>query len=223
LDHSTGQIASLSARGPVTYDGLAYVKPDIAAPGVAVRSSVPGAGFGYASGTSMAAPHVSGAVALLLSAAPGYSGRVGAIEQMLMGSAEPRLEGQCGDPEPPNNVWGWGALDALAAVRLATAGRLSGVVTDAATGVPIAGARVVAESGLDVSAVAEVTTDASGFYTMTLPAGTYTVSAEADSHRVSAVTGITIGSSQDKTVDLKLVPLYLRYYPLGFLVSGASH
>jgi subtilisin family serine protease len=223
LDHATGQIASLSARGPVSYNGLTYVKPDIAAPGVNVRSSVPGAGFGYASGTSMAAPHVSGAVALLLSAAPGYSGQVGTIEQMLTGSAETRLEVQCGDPEPPNNVWGWGALDALDAVRLATGGRLSGVVTDAATGTPIAGARVVAESGQDVSGgVTEVITEASGFYTMTLPAGTYAVSASADSYRVSAVADIAIGNRQDTMLDFALVPIYQRYCPLGFLLSGAS-
>ena len=120
FDHTNDQIASFSSRGSVTYGGETYVKPDIAAPGVSIRSSVPGGGYedGW-SGTSMAAPHVTGAVALLLSAAPGYAGQVDLIEEALTSTAEPKLSGQCGDPNPPNNVWGWGILDVLAAVQSA--------------------------------------------------------------------------------------------------------
>ncbi len=121
FDHTNDQIASFSSRGPVTYDGQTYIKPDIAAPGVNIRSSVPGGGYeGGWSGTSMAAPHVTGAVALLLSAAPGYAGQVDLLEEALTGTAEPKSSSQCGDADPPNNVWGWGILDALAAVQLPT-------------------------------------------------------------------------------------------------------
>jgi len=121
FDHTNDQIASFSSLGPVTYDGQTYVKPNIAAPGVDIRSSVPGGGYeGGWSGTSMAAPHVTGAVALLLSAAPGYAGQVDALELALTSTAEPKSSGQCGDPNPPNNVWGWGILDVLAAVQLPT-------------------------------------------------------------------------------------------------------
>jgi len=118
FDHVNDQIASFSSRGPVTYGGQTYTKPNIAAPGVSIRSSVPGGGYedGW-SGTSMAAPHVTGAVALLLSAAPGYAGQVDLLEQALTSTAEPKSSSQCGDPNPPNNVWGWGILDTLAAVQ----------------------------------------------------------------------------------------------------------
>lgn len=121
--HVDDTIWSRSSRGPVTYDGRTYRKPDLAAPGVSIYSSLPGGGYGSMSGTSMAAPHVAGAVALLLSAAPQYRGQVEAIDQLLMRAAEPKTTIQgCGGDGPtdvPNNVWGWGILDAQAAVQWA--------------------------------------------------------------------------------------------------------
>ncbi|MGC9334166.1 MAG: S8 family serine peptidase, partial [Anaerolineae bacterium] len=53
FDHTTDAIAALSSRGPVSYAGETYRKPDLAAPGVSIYSSIPGGAYGYSDGTSM--------------------------------------------------------------------------------------------------------------------------------------------------------------------------
>ena len=112
-------IAGFSSRGPVTSDGSGRPKPDIVAPGVGIESSLAGGGYGFNQGTSMAAPHVAGLVALLLSAEPTLAGDVDALEAAITQSALRRTTSQgCGDDTPesvPNNVYGWGRIDALAA------------------------------------------------------------------------------------------------------------
>ena len=120
---SSDNIASFSSRGPVMVDGSNRPKPDISAPGVSIRSSVPGNGYaGGWSGTSMAGPHVAGVVALLLSAHPELKGQVDVIERLLELTAVPRTNSQtCGGvpgTQVPNNTYGWGRVDALAALGL---------------------------------------------------------------------------------------------------------
>ncbi|MCA9972820.1 MAG: S8 family serine peptidase [Anaerolineales bacterium] len=120
---SSDTIASFSSRGPVTVDGSGRLKPDISAPGTNIRSTVPGGGYGSKQGTSMAGPHVAGLVALIISANPALAGQVDAIEQIITQSALPLTTTQgCGGDGPtavPNNTYGWGRIDALAAVQLA--------------------------------------------------------------------------------------------------------
>jgi len=117
----TDTIANFSSRGTVTVDSSNRLKPNIAAPGVGVRSSIRNGGFATFSGTSMAGPHVAGAVALLISANPELAGQVEAIESLLESTARPMLSDQdCGGVsgmEVPNAVYGYGRMDILAAVQ----------------------------------------------------------------------------------------------------------
>lgn len=111
-------IADFSSRGPTTDD---RIKPDLSAPGVGIPSAWPDGGVHNLNGTSMAAPHVSGAVALLWSANPGLIGDLAATRAALTGSAVPLTSTQCGPSHTavPNNVYGWGRLDARMAVQAA--------------------------------------------------------------------------------------------------------
>jgi len=110
-------ISGFSSRGPVTVDGSNRRKPDIVAPGENIRSSVPPSGYSSFSGTSMSAPHVSGLVALLVSAGGHLSGNPEAIEQHIIATAVPRTTTQgCGGDSPtdvPNNTYGFGAIRAV--------------------------------------------------------------------------------------------------------------
>ena len=122
---SAGNLAPFSSRGPVTVDGSDRLKPDLAAPGVDVLSSLPGGTYGANQGTSMAGPHVVGAVALIWSANPALIGDIDRTEQILYDSAQPAPGAQfsgaggCDDGPLPNNGFGYGLLDAYAAVQLA--------------------------------------------------------------------------------------------------------
>jgi len=120
---STDAIASFSSRGPITADGSGRLKPDISAPGINTRVAKPGGIYTTAfSGTSASAPHVTGAVALLFSAAPQYIGQVAATIDLLEKTATPLTSTQdCGGMSGaavPNPVFGFGRVNVAAAVNL---------------------------------------------------------------------------------------------------------
>jgi subtilisin family serine protease len=119
---TTDVLAGFSSRGPVA--GSSLIRPDISAPGVNVRSSYPTNSYSTLSGTSMAAPHVAGAAALLLSAHPELKGNPKQIARILRATAvtagvTDATAQSCGGTAAttwPNNMIGYGRLDAAAAV-----------------------------------------------------------------------------------------------------------
>jgi serine protease AprX len=117
LNTGTDTAADFSSRGPVLSDGSGRRKPDIAAPGTSTRSSTRDGGYGYFSGTSMAAPHVAGAVALVWSAHPAYRREITFTEDLLNDAAVHLISTECGSNGWPNNTFGYGRLDVAAAVR----------------------------------------------------------------------------------------------------------
>ncbi|WP_394840022.1 S8 family serine peptidase [Pendulispora rubella] len=122
-NHRNGAISSFSSRGPATYPGQpasGHSGPDVAAPGASITSAVTGGGYGVMSGTSMAGPHVVGEVALLLSANPSLRGNIAEITNIVTSTAKPKTSTQnCGTSGSarPNNTWGYGIIDAYAAVK----------------------------------------------------------------------------------------------------------
>jgi len=110
-NYGNDPVASFSSRGPVPIEcGDFTVKPEVAAPGERVRSSVPGGGYGNMSGTSMACPHVAGAVAILRQADPNASSEQ--VKYALMASAQDL--GTAGE----DNTYGWGLIDLNAALDI---------------------------------------------------------------------------------------------------------
>ncbi len=119
LNTGADTIASFSSRGPVTVDGSNRIKPDISAPGTSTRSATNTSDTAYttASGTSMATPHIAGAVALLWSARPTLRHDIAMTRTVLSDSAVHLNSSLCSSSGTwPNNIFGYGRIDAKAAV-----------------------------------------------------------------------------------------------------------
>ena len=155
LNTGTDTIASFSSRGPVTADGSNRIKPDISAPGTNTRSASNTAdnAYTFASGTSMATPHIAGAMALLWSAIPSLQHQLTASRDALNNSAVFISSTQCGDAGPPNNVFGWGRVDIFAAVG----GSPTPTPTATATATPTATATATASATATPTATATAT------------------------------------------------------------------
>ncbi|HOG80091.1 MAG TPA: S8 family serine peptidase, partial [Anaerolineaceae bacterium] len=196
-----GPTDNLDTVNPVA--GFENLKPQVIAPGVSIRSSVPDSDTSYEdgwSGTSMSAPHVTGLVALIWQAAPCLVGNYAITETIIEETATDIIydDGSAATPTNwPNYATGWGEIDAYAAVTQALGmcamGTLNGTVTTDGTN-PVEGATVRADDGAGF--VRNVLTAADGTYTVDLPEGTYTLTAtkygyETDTATVDIVEGET--------------------------------
>ncbi|WP_257387646.1 S8 family serine peptidase [Tahibacter caeni] len=121
---SADAMSTFSSRGPVAAGpGTgASNKPDVVAPGSSVRSitNASDTAYGSKSGTSMAAPHAAGAVALMMQLHPGLKGNPAAVAALLRSTAVPLTSSTqtCGGIAPttfPNPVQGYGQIDLVAA------------------------------------------------------------------------------------------------------------
>ena len=174
---SGGQVVDWPASHPEP-----YIKPDFSAPGEAIYSSIPG-GHDYKGGTSMAAPHVAGAVALMLEANAALT--VDEIYEILQEAA---VWQSVYSPERPCTRYGWGRIDAYEAVVLATLpSGIEGYVTDADTGDPIEGAKIYYH-GAGTSRY----TNEDGFYRFIVPPDTYTLTADPFGWGEVTVEGIEV-------------------------------
>jgi len=201
-----GQYATHSNWGPTdnpdTVNPVAPfddLKPQVLAPGVSIRSSVPGSDTSYEdgwSGTSMSAPHVTGLVALIWQAAPCLVGDYAATETLIESTAVDMVYDD-GSPNTPTNfpnyATGWGEIDALAAVNMASGmcamGTLEGTVTTDGT-TPLEGVKIFADSGAGYTK--NIYTGADGTYSSGLPDGTYTLTATKYGYEEQTVSGVVV-------------------------------
>jgi len=198
-------INSSSGRGPSTYGHEPYTKPNISAPGTNICSAVPTNSWSCSyTGTSMAAPHSAGAVALLWSCNPGLVGQIDQTFQLLQNSADaPNDAGACGAPPDGqgNYTYGYGYLNVLAAGSLTCGtvqyGTLQGHVYDD-YGAPLGGATV--------TAVTSTTTAADGSYSMSVPVGSYSVTASKYGY-TSSTTDVVIVEGATTIQDFTLTYL----------------
>lgn len=209
----TNTIARFSSRGAGRGE---EVRPDIAAPGANVRSTFPGGRYASASGTSMAAPHVAGTVALMWSAAPELARDIAATRTALDSSAVDTEDLQCGGTAVNNNVWGEGRLDAFAAVQSAAIGPAPAVtITEpadparATEGEPVTFTATATDyEDNDVSATLEWTSSADG------PLGTgasITTALSWGTHTIIATARDSLGRSGSITLTVNVVAkIHLR-------------
>ena len=197
-DSSGGEVVDWPASHPEP-----YIKPDFSAPGVLVYSSVPG-GYQYASGTSMATPHVAGTVALMLEGNPALT--VDDVYALLSDTAV-----DLGD-EGQDTRYGWGRIDAFEAVSLVVSNSgIEGAVTDVETEQPLEGARIF------VSETGQVRySDDSGYYRFFMPPGTYHVTASTFGYYQGNAT-VEIVEDAFTPQDFALEPM-----PTGFIAGTVT-
>jgi subtilisin family serine protease len=119
LAYKNMTLANFSSRGPAS--GFLNYKPNVVAPGEKILScDKDGNNYVVMSGTSMSAPAVSGAVALLWSAKPNLIGKVEKTMRLLEKTADPIHSRECeSSSSHPNSLYGYGLINPLEAIKKA--------------------------------------------------------------------------------------------------------
>ena len=220
---SNGIYATFSNWGPtdnpdtINPRGYANLKPQFVAPGTN-RSAGRDSDTAYMdmSGTSMAAPHVSGLIALMWSAAPSLIGNYAATETIIEQTANAIPYDTGGTPPPgpgnvPNYATGWGEINAIAAVKESlfwdNTGVLTGTVTSSVDGKPINNVRVYAESATFDK---ETSTNNNGEYAMSLHAGIHDVECSAYGFLTKTINNVEIIKDTTTTQNIILEPELLH-------------
>ncbi|MFC3958867.1 S8 family serine peptidase [Halovivax cerinus] len=179
-----------------------YITPDIAAPGSQVLSAQPGGGYQEMSGTSMSSPHKAGAAAVILSANPDLGPRE--VKELMMETAtkpdswDPNSAQWYNEDTGRDSRYGTGIIDVYAAVEQAgggAQGTIEGTVADE-SGNMMEGATVSMDGH-------STDTDASGSFSMEVPTGEHTVTAEYPGYTSESQT-VTVEEDQTTTVDFSL-------------------
>jgi subtilisin family serine protease len=219
---AAGNIAAFSSRGPVTVDGSQRLKPDLAAPGVSVYSATVNRSYSTLSGTSMASPHVAGAVALLWSAVPALTGQVDLTEQVLIKSATPVSSTLCNETAAsltPNNVYGYGRLNVLAAVELAQQPVTLTVQVLDQTDAPVAGIAITATDQLTGYPYTGVTDDTGSVTLPLLLAGGYRLTTAAGEEYATLDIALEKGSARQVELRPQSNPPAIEWY-IPYVTNG---
>jgi len=196
------EIPEFSSRGPMTWEGVEYIKPDVSAPGDEILSVHHRGGYVKMSGTSMATPHVAGVLALMLQAYPEIP--VQAMEDVLKRTAMDL------GSEGLDNDSGYGRINAYQAVKyIKSAARVTASIEG-----PSSKVQVSIEPGNQ-----SYTLEAGAKLSLLLPPGTHRLQVSAFGF-VDQALELKLGSSQ--VVEKTLVMQEADFFKTTFLVKNTQ-